>query len=87
MVNEKNFLRETMLRYKIDILEELKKAGYSTYRIRKEKLLGESTMQKLRAGEPTLTMDSMDVICTLLRCQPGDFIEWVPGDEKCSDIR
>lgn len=84
MVIEKIFLRDIMLRYKINVLEELKKAGYSTYRIRKEKLLGESTMQKLRAGEPTLNMESLDVICTLLHCQLGDFIEWVPGESNVS---
>ena len=33
--------------YKIDILEELNNIGYSTYKIRKEKILGESTIQKL----------------------------------------
>ena len=35
------------IEYKIDILSELKAAGYSTYRLRKEKLLGEATMQDL----------------------------------------
>ena len=29
------------IRYKLDILEALKQAGYSTYRLRKEKILGE----------------------------------------------
>ena len=30
------------IEYKINILSELKAAGYSTYRLRKEKLLGEA---------------------------------------------
>ena len=45
-----------MLKYKVNILDELKKAGYSTYRIRKERLIGEATAQKLRiwsSGFPT----------------------------------
>ena len=36
------------IKYKIDILAGLKEKGYSTYRIRKNKLMGEATVQKLR---------------------------------------
>lgn len=31
--------------YKIDVLSALKEKGYSTYKLRKEKLLGESVIQ------------------------------------------
>ena len=62
--------------YKINIIEELKKAGYSTYRIRKEKLLSESTMQKFRNNEP-ISWDNISTICKLLKCQPGDIMEYV----------
>lgn len=62
------------LKYKIDILAALKEAGISTYKIRKEKILGEATLQKLRRGEG-ISWDSLETICTLLRCQPGDLIE------------
>ena len=33
--------------YKMEMLPALKKAGYNTNRIRKEKLFGERTVQKL----------------------------------------
>jgi len=64
------------LKYKIDILAKLKDAGYSTYRIRKDKLLGEFTVQKLRAGK-AISWDSLSTICELLDCQPGDIMEYV----------
>ena len=41
-----------MLKYKIDILEALKEKGFSTARIRKEKLLNESALQYIREGNP-----------------------------------
>ena len=44
--------------YKKDILAALKDAGYSTYRLRKEKLLGESTSQQLRNNELVSWADS-----------------------------
>lgn len=38
------------VKYKIDVLAALKTAGYSTYKLRREKLLGESVIQQLRDG-------------------------------------
>lgn len=62
------------LRYKIDVLSALKEAGYSSYRLRKEKLLSESTLQKLRDGIIVST-DVIEQLCGLLNCQPGDLLE------------
>lgn len=67
--------------YKMNILSALKEAGYSTYRIRKEKLLGEFTVQKLRASEP-ISWESISVICKLLNCQPGDIMEYVEDEQE-----
>ena len=36
-----------MLRYRIDILESLKKIGFTSYKIRKDKIIGEQQMQKI----------------------------------------
>ncbi len=63
------------IKYKKDILAELKKAGYNTNRIRKEKLLSESTLQYLRSGK-MISIDAVGKICGLLHCQPGDLIEY-----------
>ena len=65
-----------MIRYKINILEALKGAGYNTYRLHKEKLLSDGTVQKLRRGDATLTIESLNAICDMLECQPGDLLEW-----------
>lgn len=64
--------------YKIDILKALKDKGFSTYRIRKEKILSESTVQKLRAGSP-VSWENIETICRLLNCQPGDILEMKEG--------
>lgn len=69
------------IRYKIDIIAALKAAGYSTYKIRKEKIMSESTLQKFRNGE-IVTADNMAIICRLLDCQPGDILEYVPEENE-----
>jgi len=60
--------------YKIDVLEALKQAGYSTYRLRQEKLMGERVIQQLRNGE-IVSWKTIDTVCILLKCQPGDLVE------------
>ena len=39
------------LRYKVDVIQLLKDSGYSTYAIRKEKLIIENMLQKLRNNQ------------------------------------
>ena len=39
------------LHFKVDILDALKEKGYTTYTLRKENILSQSTIQKLREGK------------------------------------
>lgn len=61
-------------RYKIDILDELKKIGYSTYKLRKEHILSESTINSIRNGKLISTY-SLILICSILQCQISDILE------------
>lgn len=67
------------LKYKIDVLSALKAAGYSTYKLRKEKLLGEATLQQLRNNE-LVSWKNIETLCKLLNMQIGDIIEYVPDE-------
>ena len=70
------------LHFKIDILEAHKKKGSTTFTLRKENILSQSTIQKLREGKG-LAWDNIERLCALLDCQPGDLLEYVkdaPGD-------
>ncbi len=60
--------------YKIDVLQALKNKGYNTNRLRKEKILAESTIQKLRDNKP-ISWANIAQICELLECQPNYFLE------------
>ena len=64
------------LQFKVDVLAALKEKGITTYQIRKEKLLSESTAQKLRAGIG-VSWENLETLCRLLDCQPYDLIEYV----------
>lgn len=79
--NKKGFIN--MIRFKIDVLQELKNKGYNTNRIRKEKILSEGTLQRIRnnTGQPIST-DSLDRICEITGKQPGQLIEYRPGQNE-----
>ena len=64
------------LKYKIDVLAALKDNGFTTYKLRQEKRLSESTIQKLRAGVG-VSWENLETLCSLLECQPGDLVEYV----------
>lgn len=69
-----------MIIYK-GILEKLKEAGYSTYALMKQGLIGQATLTNIRKGKPINTA-TLDVICELLNCQPGDILEYVPKTKE-----
>lgn len=69
-----------MLQYKIDVLATLKEKGYTTYILRRDKLLSEGVIQSLRKGK-VVSAENLDRLCALLKMQPGSIIKYVP-DEK-----
>lgn len=60
--------------YKTNILQLLKEHGYNTNRLRKEKILGEATIQKLRKNE-LVSWSNINTICELTGCNIGDILE------------
>lgn len=65
--------------YKIDVLAALKEKGYTTYRIRQEKIFGQRVLQQLREKAP-VSWEVLTRICQLLECQPGDILQYGEGD-------
>ena len=65
-----------MIKYKIDILQALKNKGYNTNYVRKNKLLAEATLQKIRNNDTSLTLKNVDTICQLLNCNLSDILEY-----------
>ncbi len=70
-------MRTVGMLFKFDVLQALKEKGYTTYRIRSDKILSESTVQKLRSGKP-LSWENIETLCKLLNVQPGELLEYNP---------
>lgn len=87
------YINETILKkekqkmaivYKIDILSELKRKGYSSYVLmNKEKMgenyIGQRQIQQIRNGE-IVSNAVLNKLCKLLNCQPGDIMEYVEDE-------
>jgi len=58
----------------------LKEKGFSTYRIRKERLLSQGTLTNLRNDRGGLDAKTLNRLCKVLDCQPGDLMEYVPDE-------
>lgn len=65
--------------YKMDVLAALKEKGYSTYRLRKDKIFAESTLQAFRTGV-LVSYDTIGKLCKMLHCQPGDILAYQPDE-------
>jgi len=64
------------IKYKIDVIAALKDAGYTSYKIRKEGVINQIALQKLREGK-LISWEQLDRICVILHCQPGDLVEHI----------
>ena len=59
------------------LFDLLKAKGYTTYRIRQEKLIGQGTLTAIKNGTGGLDAKTLARLCEVLDCQPGDLMEYV----------
>ncbi|MCI8359637.1 MAG: helix-turn-helix transcriptional regulator [Lachnospiraceae bacterium] len=62
------------------LLKLMEEKGLSTYKIRKEKIISESTLQNIR-NNGRITTDAIASLCCALNCQPGDILEYIDEPE------
>ena len=63
------------------LFKRLSEKGYTSYKIRREKIIGQGTLTRLKAGTGGIDAGTLNKLCKLLDCQPGDLMEYV-ADEK-----
>lgn len=60
----------------------LKEKGWNPAKIREEGLIGQGTLTNLRHGKGGLDHKTIDRICKVLGCQPGDIMEYEPEETE-----
>ena len=75
-----------MIRYTKDIMHELKNAGWSEYKLRRENRLPSSVIKSLKAWDTGISMRSLNTICELLGgVQPYTIIEYYDPIKNAGD--
>lgn len=59
----------------------LEKREMTMYTLRKNKVVGTATLEKMRKGEGHIDDRSIDKLCEFLNCQPADIMEYVEDNE------
>lgn len=63
------------------LFQVMNNRGITIYRLRKDKVLGTATLDKLKQGGDIDTR-SIAKLCAYLQCQPGDILEYIPSEKE-----
>ena len=67
--------------FNVNLQDTLKNKGYTTYILQKKLKIPGAVVDKLKNNDPMVfNMVTINKICALLDCQPGDILEYVPDD-------
>lgn len=64
--------------------EKLKENGINSYTMKKSNAITQGTFHCIMTGK-SITMKTLDKLCGLLDCQPGELIEYVPDQDQEKD--
>lgn len=60
----------------------LKKKEISTYKIRKDNIISQSALSKMKKNDGNIDTRTIDRLCKVLNCQPGDIMEYVEDESE-----
>jgi len=65
------------------LFDLLAKKGITTYKIRKDNLISQAALTKMKNGNGNIDTRTLERLCAVLHCQPGDLMEYVEeGSEE-----
>lgn len=62
------------------LIKKMQEAGITSYTLKRDKVIGQATYKKIMEGGHIDTR-TIEKLCELLDCQPGDIIEYVKDEE------
>ena len=75
-----------MLKYKFNVGEALERAGLNMYKAKTTKVLSQNTLKKIKNEDTSISMDSLNKVCTILDMQPKDIIMYVENEEEKKNL-
>ena len=75
-----------MLKYKINVIEELKRVGINTGTAKKSGIFAQATMKKFKDNDTSISLDNLNRLCCVLEMQPRDIIKYIETDADRIEI-
>ena len=75
-----------MLKYKFNVGEALERAGLNMYKAKTTKVLSQNTLKKIKNEDTSISLDSLNKVCTILDMQPKDIIMSVENEEEKKNL-
>lgn len=63
----------------------LKERGITTYKIRKDNLISQAALTKMKNNDGNIDTRTLERLCSLLHCQPNDIMEFVDDSTEEHD--
>lgn len=75
-----------MLKYKFNVGEALERAGLNMYKAKTTNVLSQNTLRKIKNEDTSISLDSLNKVCTILDMQPKDIIMYVENEEEKKNL-
>ena len=62
------------------LLNLMQSKGVTSYTMKKDNIIGQATFKKIKEGG-NIDTRTIEKLCALLDCQPGDIMEYVENEE------
>lgn len=59
------------------LFQLMKERNITMYALRRDKVIGTETLEKMRKGIGHVDTRSLEKLCSYFKCQPGDIMEYV----------
>ncbi len=63
------------------LFDLLKEKGITTYKIRKDNIISQAALTKMKNNEGNIDTRTLERLCAVLKCQPNDIMEYVEEGE------
>ena len=75
-----------MIKYKFDVSQALATAGMTAYKAKKTGIISQNTWRKIKNGDTSISMESLNRICAILNMQPELILYYCKDEEEEKEI-
>lgn len=71
-----------MLKFKINVADALERVGFNTYTAKTGNLLSQDTLRKVKNGDTSISLKSLNNLCVILNMDLEDVVSFTISEEE-----